>query len=93
MKKIAFAGAAVVAVAIGAYLTTTQTNSQETTDTATEGAPIVSVTLPETLSAEAQVGKQAFDAGAADVRSALEWKAWDSDYAISPGETSLQCGR
>ncbi|WP_370313071.1 cytochrome c [Sagittula sp.] len=62
MKKIAFAFAAVVAVAIGAYLTTTQTNSQETTDTSTEGAPIVSVTLPETLSAEAQVGKQAFDA-------------------------------
>lgn len=60
MKKLAFAGAAVVAVALGAYLTTTQTNSQEAA--APEGAALVNVTLPEMLSAQAETGKQAFDA-------------------------------
>ena len=60
MKKLAFAGAAVVAVALGAYLTTTQTNSQEAV--VPEGTDLVNVTLPDTLSEQAQTGKQIFDA-------------------------------
>jgi mono/diheme cytochrome c family protein len=61
MKKFVFAGAAVVAVAIAAYLGTTETQSQETTAPAESGA-LVAVTLPETLSEQAQTGKLAFDA-------------------------------
>ena len=58
MKKLAFAGAAAVAVAVGAYILTTATTAQE----AAKPAPLVAVTLPDTLSSQAQTGKLAYDA-------------------------------
>lgn len=61
MKKIAFTGAAVLAAAIGVYLTTTQTNSQDNA-LPNAGTDLVNVALPDTLSAQAETGKQAFDA-------------------------------
>ena len=65
MNKFTLAGAAVLAVALGAYAVTRSsedtTPTQETTAPA-EGTPMVAVTLPETLSPEADMGKLAFDA-------------------------------
>ncbi|MDO6588318.1 cytochrome c [Salipiger sp. 1_MG-2023] len=69
MNKFTLAGAAVFAVALGAYAVIRfpeqATPVQETTAPA-QGAPMVAVTLPEALSAEATMGKRAFDAVCAD---------------------------
>ncbi|QPM92050.1 c-type cytochrome [Pseudooceanicola algae] len=69
MKKITLAGAAVLAVALGAYAftrSTPQTVPVEDTAAPAEGAPMVAVTLPDTLSPEAGMGKRAFDVVCAD---------------------------
>ncbi|CUH80634.1 c-type cytochrome [Tropicibacter naphthalenivorans] len=60
MKKFAFAGAAVVAVSALAYLASPRTNAREAAPAS--GTDLVNVTLPDTLSAQAQMGKRAFDA-------------------------------
>lgn len=61
MKTFLFVGAMAVAVAGAAYYTTTRSQSQEAT-ASPAGAALVAVTLPATLSPQAQTGKQAFDA-------------------------------
>ncbi|GAA6189936.1 cytochrome c [Litorivita sp. NS0012-18] len=69
MNKFTLAGAAVLAVALGAYAVTRSSEQtapvQETTAPA-DGAPMVAVTLPDTLSPEGTMGKRAFDAVCAD---------------------------
>jgi mono/diheme cytochrome c family protein len=63
MNKKMIVGSAALLIAAGAYVSLTQTQAQEAaTATPPQGNPIVEVTLPETLSAEAQMGKRAFDA-------------------------------
>lgn len=69
MNKITLAWAAVLTVALGAYAftrSTSQIASDEVAVAPAEGAPIVAVKLPEPLSAEATIGKRAFDAVCAD---------------------------
>ncbi|TNJ43243.1 cytochrome c [Phaeobacter sp. B1627] len=69
MNKFTLAGAAVLAVALGAYgftRFTPQTASVEEIPSPVEGAPMVSVMLPNTLSPEATMGKRAFDVVCAD---------------------------
>lgn len=62
MNKLLIAGGAALVIAAGIYLTQGSSQAQETAAAPTEGGPIVQVTLPATLSDEAQVGKRAFDA-------------------------------
>ncbi|MBN9890124.1 c-type cytochrome [Salipiger abyssi] len=65
MNKTLIAGAVVLIAAIGAAIAITWKAGEEPPKEAqapVEGAPIVSVTLPESLSTEAQIGKRAFDA-------------------------------
>ena len=68
MKTIILAGGAALVIAAGLYLTQ-GSHAQETT-APPEGAPLVEVTLPATLSPEAQMGKQAFDAACAKCHGA-----------------------
>ena len=69
MNKFTLAGAAVLAVALGTYAVTRSSEQtapvQETTAPA-DGAQMVAVTLPDTLSPEGTMGKRAFDAVCAD---------------------------
>ncbi|MCR8549247.1 cytochrome c [Salipiger sp. P9] len=65
MKKLAISGAAVVAVAAGAIFLMTRSASQTQTPAAqapAAGAPMVAVSLPDNLSAQAELGKRGFDA-------------------------------
>lgn len=62
MNKLLIAGGAALVIAAGIYLTQGSSRAQETAAAPVEGGPIVKVTLPATLSDEAQVGKRAFDA-------------------------------
>ncbi|MCJ7871182.1 cytochrome c [Phaeobacter sp. J2-8] len=70
MMKITFiAGAAVIAAALGTYAFTRfpdQDPQIQQASSPTEGAAMVAVTLPESLSPEASMGKRAFDAVCAD---------------------------
>lgn len=69
MNKFTLAGAAVIAVALSAYgftRFTPQTASLEEIPAPVEGAPMVSVMLPNTLSPAATIGKRAFDVVCAD---------------------------
>ena len=69
MNKFTLAGAAVLAVALGAYAitrSTPQTASVEEVAAPVKGAPMVAVTLPDTLSTEGMMGKRAFEAVCAD---------------------------
>lgn len=64
MNKLILSAAAVAAVAVGVAYALKPQPEPETAETAApiEGAPIVAVALPDTLSSEAQIGKRAFDA-------------------------------
>ena len=69
MNKFTLAGAAILVVALGAYAVTRsseQTAPVQETMAPAEGAPMVAVTLPDTLSPEGTMGKRAFDAVCAD---------------------------
>ena len=69
MNKFTLAGAAVLAVALGAYAATRsskQTDRVKETTAPEYGAAMVAVTLPDTLSPEGTMGKRAFDAVCAD---------------------------
>ncbi|MFZ7094326.1 c-type cytochrome [Primorskyibacter sp. 2E233] len=63
MKTKLIAGGAALIMAAGVYTLTRETAPEEAAEAApAQGAPIVEVTLPDTLSAEAELGKRAFDA-------------------------------
>lgn len=69
MNKLTFAGIAAVAVAIGGYgfiRHTEDDNAPRDAPIPEEGNAMAAVTLPDTLSPEATMGKQAFDAVCAD---------------------------
>ena len=69
MIKFTLAGAAVLAVALGTYAVTRsseQTAPVQETTAPVDGAAMVAVTLPDTLSPEGTMGKRAFDAVCAD---------------------------
>ena len=69
MNKFTLAGAAVLAVALVTYAVTRsseQTAPVQETTAPEDGAPMVAVTLPDTLSPEGMMGKRAFDAVCAD---------------------------
>ncbi|UXX83218.1 c-type cytochrome [Roseovarius pelagicus] len=73
MKNTLLAGAAVIAVALGTYTYTRLTDhdlSAGQASTPTQGAAMVAVTLPKSLSPEASMGKRAFDAVCADCHGA-----------------------
>ena len=61
MNKIIPAALAVVAIAGGAYYFT-RPSAQAPSAPPAEGEPLVSITVPETLSADAMMGQRAFDA-------------------------------
>lgn len=62
MKKFVVPMAGAAALALGAYLLLKPEPTPVATSAAPEqGAPLVAVTLPETLSTDAQIGKRAFD--------------------------------
>ncbi|PJE25642.1 Cytochrome c [Pseudooceanicola antarcticus] len=69
MNKFTLTGSALIVVALGAYAVTRSSEQiapvQETT-APEDGAPMVAVTLPDTLSSEGTMGKRAFDAVCAD---------------------------
>lgn len=60
MKKLVFSSVAVVAVASGAYFVTRGTSPEPVVTAA--GTDLVTVTVPDTFSEQAKIGKQAFDA-------------------------------
>ena len=60
MNKIIPAALVLVAVAAGAFLLLR--DGERGAEAPAEGAPMVSVVLPETLSAEAEMGRRAYDA-------------------------------
>lgn len=64
MKKFILIGAAVAAVATAAIVVKSSADEATSPQAAApeQGAPLVEVTLPEQLSAQAQIGKTAFDA-------------------------------
>ena len=62
MNKFALAGVAAVAVAAGAWFATRPGPAGPDGETLPPGAAMAAVTLPETLSEEAQIGQRAFDA-------------------------------
>lgn len=64
MTKLALAGVAALALATGVYFTTAHSETAPTAQDAgpAEGSALVAVTLPDSLSAQARAGKQAFDA-------------------------------
>lgn len=67
MKIKLIAGGAALVIAAGAYYLTRGDALEEAAKARTaQGAPIVEVTLPVTLSAKAEIGKHAFDAVCAD---------------------------
>lgn len=66
MTKSLYAGAALIAVAAGVYFLKPGQAPDQVTTAPAQGAPIVAVTLPDTLSANAQMGQRAFAAGCAD---------------------------
>ncbi|EAU44320.1 MULTISPECIES: c-type cytochrome [Alphaproteobacteria] len=69
MNKFTLTGAAILVVALGAYAVTRsseQTAPAQETMAPAEGAAMVAVTLPDTLSPEGTMGKRAFDAVCAD---------------------------
>tara|TARA_R110000737_G_scaffold127218_2_gene159741 strand:- start:4120 stop:4560 length:441 start_codon:yes stop_codon:yes gene_type:complete len=69
MNKFTLAGAAVLAVALVTYAVTRsseQTAPVQETTAPEDGAAMVAVTLPDTLSPEGMMGKRAFDAVCAD---------------------------
>ena len=61
MNKFALAGVAAVAVAAGAWFATRPGPAVRDGETLAPGAAMAAVTLPETLSEEAQIGQRAFD--------------------------------
>lgn len=61
MNKIIPAALAVVAIAGGAYYLT-RPGSPEPSAQPAEGEPLVAITVPDTLSADATIGQRAFDA-------------------------------
>lgn len=62
MSNLLYAGAALIAVAAGVYFLKPGQAPDQVTTAPAQGAPIVNVTLPETLSANAQMGQRAFAA-------------------------------
>lgn len=69
MNKFTLAGAAILAVGLGTYAVTRsseQTDPVQETPAPEDGAAMVAVTLPDTLSPEGTMGKRAFDAVCAD---------------------------
>ncbi|SNS06870.1 c-type cytochrome [Antarctobacter heliothermus] len=63
MKTKLIAGGAALVIAAGGYFLTRGGPPEETVKAPpVQGVPMVEVTLPETLSAEAEIGKNAFDA-------------------------------
>jgi mono/diheme cytochrome c family protein len=71
MNKLYLLAALAVIVAGGAYIATRPDTSMSQganapSDTPAEGAPLVAVTLPDTLSPEAQMGERGFNAVCAD---------------------------
>lgn len=64
MKKLLIVGAAIAALSVAAYLAIPETPAPSTAGSALppEGAPLVSIVVPDQLSAQAQLGKTAFDA-------------------------------
>ncbi|APZ51311.1 c-type cytochrome [Salipiger abyssi] len=66
MKYIAIAGATAVAVVAGATFMITRDGSRTQAETATQppaaGAAMVEVSLPDSLSAQAELGKRGFEA-------------------------------
>lgn len=69
MNKFTLAGAAVLAVALGIFSVTrffVQTAPVQETTAPEDGAAMVAITLPDTLSPEGTMGKRAFDAVCAD---------------------------
>lgn len=61
MNKITPAALAIVAIAGGAYYLT-RPDTPEPSAAPADGEPLVSITVPETLSADATMGQRAFDA-------------------------------
>ncbi|MBW6418802.1 cytochrome c [Celeribacter sp. PS-C1] len=62
MKKLILPLAGVAILAVGAFtLLKPEPAPLASSSSPAEGAPIVAVTLPETLSSDAQIGKRAFD--------------------------------
>ena len=61
MNKIVPAALATVAIAGGAYYLT-RPDAPEPSAQQAEGQPLVSITVPDTLSADAMMGQRAFDA-------------------------------
>lgn len=69
MNKFTLTGATIIVVVFGAYAFTRISNQSPAAQKAAapeDGAAMVAVTLPDTLSAEATLGKRAFDAVCAD---------------------------
>ncbi|WP_146589411.1 c-type cytochrome [Puniceibacterium confluentis] len=62
MNKITIAAVAALALGGAAYLYFGQPQSEPVAAPPGEGEPMVAVTLPETLSQDATIGKRAFDA-------------------------------
>lgn len=63
MKTKLIAGGAALVIAAGGYFLTRGGPPKETAKAPpVQGVPMVEVTLPDTLSAEAEIGKNAFDA-------------------------------
>ncbi|KAA9008851.1 c-type cytochrome [Histidinibacterium aquaticum] len=62
MNKLAFAGAAAIAVAAAAYFLGPRSAPETAEQMPAPGDPIVSVAMPENLSTEATMGERAFDA-------------------------------
>ncbi|NVK05947.1 MAG: c-type cytochrome [Marivivens sp.] len=64
MKKLLIVGAAIAALSVAAYLAIPETPAPSAAGSALppEGAPLVSIVVPDQLSAQAQLGKTAFDA-------------------------------
>lgn len=63
MKTKLIAGGAALVIAAGGYFLTRGGPPEETAKAPpVQGVPMVEVTLPDTLSAEAEIGKNAFDA-------------------------------
>lgn len=61
MNKIIPAAVAIAAFAGGAYFLS-RPDAPDPAGTPAEGAPMVSITVPDTLSAEARIGQRGFDA-------------------------------
>ena len=70
MNKLTLAGAAAIVVAAGAYVASRGPAPETTQPAPAQGDPIVSVSVPETLSTNATIGRRAFDAVCADCHGA-----------------------